>query len=342
MTLFKAPIQLDSDRIDPDNNSTHVPKDPQSTGWQWSMSINKSQRPADASHIHSVLAMAVKSLLSSVALAVSCFAVLVAALPTEGEVPSQQHIPEVKSVSDELRSQCANNDGIACIKYKFLDLLDQALRKDTIQVSDNVSVEKNSESVVESEQDNETNAPSGRGFLDEAEEYVKSHDLVVRLPKMLGGARLSFSSRNMDMDEVSMKLKLQDESGVEGKSRKNRRLRRLLIPLMIFVLLKAMTLVPLAVGVLGLKAWNALQLSFFSFVISISLAIFQLCKKIAADNAVVPAAHTSAWDAYKYAAARNFLTQAAGVGATERRLEDADDAQMLAYSGYPVAQYQRG
>lgn len=53
---------------------------------------------------------------------------------------------------------------------------------------------------------------------------------------------------------------------------------------MVFVLLKAMTLIPLALGVLGLKAFNALQLSFFSFVASIALAIFQLCKKIATDN----------------------------------------------------------
>lgn len=49
---------------------------------------------------------------------------------------------------------------------------------------------------------------------------------------------------------------------------------------MVFVLLKAMTLIPLALGVLGLKAFNALQLSFFSFVASIALAIFQLCKKV--------------------------------------------------------------
>lgn len=48
---------------------------------------------------------------------------------------------------------------------------------------------------------------------------------------------------------------------------------------MVFVMLKALTLIPLAIGVLGLKAWNALQLSFFSFVISIGLAIFQLVKK---------------------------------------------------------------
>jgi len=52
-----------------------------------------------------------------------------------------------------------------------------------------------------------------------------------------------------------------------------------------------MTLIPLAIGVLGLKAWNALQLSFFSFIVSVGMAIFQLCKKIAADTHAAPIAH---------------------------------------------------
>lgn len=58
------------------------------------------------------------------------------------------------------------------------------------------------------------------------------------------------------------------------------KLKKIVIPIMVFVLLKAMTLIPLALGVLGLKAFNALQLSFFSFIVSIALAIFQLCKKV--------------------------------------------------------------
>lgn len=60
---------------------------------------------------------------------------------------------------------------------------------------------------------------------------------------------------------------------------KRHKLKKILMPIMVFVMLKALTLIPLAIGVLGLKAWNALQLSFFSFVISIGLAIFQLVRK---------------------------------------------------------------
>lgn len=92
-----------------------------------------------------------------------------------------------------------------------------------------------------------------------------------------------------------------------------------------------MTLVPLAVGILGIKAWNALQLSFFSFVISISLAIFQLAKKIATDSAVPATGHSGPWEAYsQYAAARNFLVPATTIVADNAN----EDPQILAYNSH--------
>jgi hypothetical protein len=78
-----------------------------------------------------------------------------------------------------------------------------------------------------------------------------------------------------------LSLSADDSDVVAGRKSK---LRRIFIPILVFLLLKIITLVPLFIGALGLKAWNALQLSFFSFVISVALAIFQLCKKIAADS----------------------------------------------------------
>lgn len=87
-----------------------------------------------------------------------------------------------------------------------------------------------------------------------------------------------------------------------------------------------MTLVPLALGILGLKAWNALQLSFFSFVISVGLAIFQLCKKIAADSAQPQIAAHGPWESAAFSqhyAARSFDDNAL-----------ANQAQQMAYSAY--------
>lgn len=105
-------------------------------------------------------------------------------------------------------------------------------------------------------------------------------------------------------------------------------MKKIIVPILVFVLLKAMTVVPLALGILGLKAWNALQLSFFSFVISVALAVFQLCKKIASDNIHPPAIAAHGWDA----AAQQYHYQ-------QRSLDTAAvpsnvDAQKLAYSGY--------
>lgn len=108
--------------------------------------------------------------------------------------------------------------------------------------------------------------------------------------------------------------------------RKNK-LKKILVPILVFVLLKAMTLIPLAIGVLGLKAWNALQLSFFSFLISISLAMFQLFKKLGGDAPPTAALHAAPWQEYnQYAAARTLLLDQAA---------DKDvDAQQLAYNAY--------
>lgn len=94
-----------------------------------------------------------------------------------------------------------------------------------------------------------------------------------------------------------------------------------------FVLLKAITVIPLALGILGLKAWNALQLSFFSFVVSLALAVFQLCKKIASDNAPPAIASHGPWEAaYSSHYKRSFDIPP--------DTPNASDAQEMAYSAY--------
>lgn len=95
---------------------------------------------------------------------------------------------------------------------------------------------------------------------------------------------------------------------------------------MVFILLKAITLIPLALGVLGLKAWNALQLSFFSFVISVALAIFQLCKKIAHDNSHPHITASAPWDSYSNHYASRSFDAVQPVG--------SEDAQKMAYRAY--------
>lgn len=121
----------------------------------------------------------------------------------------------------------------------------------------------------------EGRAPAG--LVEQIENYVRSHDVTFKMP--IAGARVTVSPRNLEQDELNVTFNFPAGSGRGIEARKSK-LKKIVIPIMVFILLKAMTLIPMALGVLGLKAWNSLQLSFFSFVVSVGLAIFQLCKKV--------------------------------------------------------------
>ena len=188
-----------------------------------------------------------------------------------------------------------------------------------MQVSETVEVTRNSYPVDEMS----GRSLSGEGsFLETVRTFLASHDVTFKLPFE---SSVKVSSRNLEDDEMSFDIKFGQGRAV-AEARKSK-LKKVIIPILVFVLLKAMTLIPLAIGVLGLKAWNALQLSFFSFVVSVGLAIFQLCKKIAADSHSAPIAAHGPWE-YQAAQYRSF--------------QDAPEAQPaaaqdLAYSGYAQA-----
>uniref|UniRef100_A0A8D9ANU6 Osiris 19 n=1 Tax=Cacopsylla melanoneura TaxID=428564 RepID=A0A8D9ANU6_9HEMI len=250
----------------------------------------------------------------------------------------------MENIVSNLKLECATQkDVLSCMKYRILNLFEATLNKDSVKVSESVQLVKNDE-----EKPMGDSQTQGRGFVDEVESYITGHDLKVQLPGPLAGATLTVSPRNMDNDELKLSLQFpkEEETSVGSERGKKHKIRKILVPIMIFILLKAMTLVPLAIGVLGLKAWNALQLSFFSFIISIALAIFQLCKKIASDSAP-PAVHAAGpWEysAAHYAAARNFLLGPQDVESAASELvsnvESApvvpseQSAQNLAYSAY--------
>ncbi|XP_043266918.1 uncharacterized protein [Venturia canescens] len=227
--------------------------------------------------------------------------------------------PEVwKSASmdamvDQSKVECAQkNDEVACMKFKVLNLLDQIFRKDNFKVSESVEVTRNTETV------DEASARSDASFLDTMQNYLVSHDVTFKLPL---DSAVKVSARNIEDDQLTFDVKFGQGRAVE-EARKSK-LKKVIIPILVFVLLKAMTLIPLAIGVLGLKAWNALQLSFFSFVVSVGLAIFQLCKKIAADSHSAPLAAHGPWE-YQAAQYRSFQDQPSTVAS----------AQDLAYAAY--------
>ncbi|KAH8327201.1 hypothetical protein KR074_006934 [Drosophila pseudoananassae] len=192
----------------------------------------------------------------------------------------------------EEQSKCASGqDSMACIKERAMRFVDNVMSKDSYQVS-NLEVRSNGQKTPAV---SEARASSADGFIDAIENYIRGHDVSMNLP--LADAKVTVSARNLANNQLSLNLQLNgdesdDATDVEARGKKGNifkkgkkhRLRKLAMPILVLILLKAITVIPMAIGILKIKAFNALALGFFSFIVSVGLAIFQLCKKIAHDH----------------------------------------------------------
>ncbi|CAB0043801.1 unnamed protein product [Trichogramma brassicae] len=253
-----------------------------------------------------------------------CLALAATAQPAKNEFWKGT---SMDAMVEQTKLECSQkNDEISCMKFKILNLLDQLFRKDNFKVSESVEVTRNSYSADEM---TGRSSSSDKSFLETVVSYLTSHDVTFKLPFTTS---VKVSSRNIDSNEIDFNVKFADDeaaatAGGRAVEARKSKLKKVIIPILVFVLLKAMTLIPLAIGVLGLKAWNALQLSFFSFVVSVGLAIFQLCKKIAADSHAAPIAAHGPWE-YQAAQYRSFQ---------DAQQQQVDAAQDLAYAAYAKA-----
>ncbi|XP_039493275.1 uncharacterized protein LOC120452885 isoform X2 [Drosophila santomea] len=206
----------------------------------------------------------------------------VAALVAAGQAAGGSNEQLQRLIAEE-RSKCASGqDSMACIKERAMRFVDNVMSKDSFQVS-NLEVRSNGE---KTKPINEARASSADGFLDAIENYIRGHDVSMDLP--LADAKVTVSARNLVNNQLSLNLQLNGDEGDEGTDiearGKKHRLRKLAMPILVLILLKAITVIPMAIGILKIKAFNALALGFFSFIVSVGLAIFQLCKKIAHDH----------------------------------------------------------
>ncbi|XP_037814480.1 uncharacterized protein LOC119605433 isoform X2 [Lucilia sericata] len=227
------------------------------------------------------------------------------------------HAINMESMIDEENAKCeSGSDSMACVKVRAMRFLDTVMTKEDFKIS-NVEVKSNGYQAPTSV---EGRSSSG-DFFDAIENYIQGHDVTMDLP--MADAKVTVSSRNLKNDELSLNVKFAGEGVVEGKGKKHR-LRKMAMPIMVLILLKAITIIPMAIGILKIKALNALGLGFFSFIVSVGLAIFQLCKKIAAEHH--HSAHITShgpWDGRSVSSI-----------ASVEQFESNPSAQNLAYSAY--------
>ncbi|XP_017037768.1 uncharacterized protein Osi19 isoform X2 [Drosophila kikkawai] len=248
----------------------------------------------------------------------------VAALVAAGQAAGLGSTEQLQRLIAEEQNKCASGqDSMACIKERAMRFVDNVMSKDSYQVS-NLEVRSNGQKTAPI---SEARASSADGFIDAIENYMRGHDVSMNLP--LADAKVTVSARNLANNQLSLNLQLNgdeaddDATDVEARGKKHR-LRKLAMPILVLILLKAITVIPMAIGILKIKAFNALALGFFSFIVSVGLAIFQLCKKIAHDHHHT--AHITAhgpWDG------RTFGSVSVPVVEQPQKL-----AQKLAYQAY--------
>ncbi|KAH8311805.1 hypothetical protein KR044_008125 [Drosophila immigrans] len=213
----------------------------------------------------------------------------VAALSMAHGASTPQQQQQLQRLIAEEQNKCASGqDSMACIKERAMRFVDNVMSKDSYTLS-NMEVHSNGQQVAAV---SEARANSADGFLEAIENYIKGHDVSVNLP--MADAKITVSARNLDNDQMSLNLQLNNDDGAETEARgkkgnifkkgKKKSLRKLAMPILVLILLKSITIIPMAIGILKIKAFNALALGFFSFIVSVGLAIFQLCKKIAHDH----------------------------------------------------------
>ncbi|XP_061394973.1 uncharacterized protein LOC133330553 [Musca vetustissima] len=224
------------------------------------------------------------------------------------------HAVNMQSMIDDESAKCeSGSDSMACVKVRAMRFVDTVMNKDEFKIND-VEVTANGYQAPATE------GRSAGSFFDSVESYLKGHDVTMDLP--MADAKVTVSSRNLADDELSLKVKFNGDGVVEGKGKKHR-LRKMAMPIMVLILLKAITIIPMAIGILKIKALNALGLGFFSFIVSVGLAIFQVCKKIASEH---HSAHITAhgpWDG----------RSVSSISSVEQ-YETNPAAQTLAYNAY--------
>ncbi|XP_034661480.1 uncharacterized protein LOC117897018 isoform X1 [Drosophila subobscura] len=254
---------------------------------------------------------------------------------------TQQQLPLQRLIAEEQHKCATGQDSMACIKERAMRFVDNVMSKDSYKLS-NLEVRSNGQKASPVHDARARASSSADGFMDALENYIQGHDVSMNLP--MADAKITVSARNLANDELSLNLQLngdeEDGAAVDGEARgkkgnifkkgKKHRLRKLAMPILVLILLKAITVIPMAIGILKIKAFNALALGFFSFLVSVGLAIFQLCKKIAHDHHHT--AHITAhgpWDG------RTFGALAAAIPApVVEQPQQLAVAQDMAYKGY--------
>lgn len=121
---------------------------------------------------------------------------------------------DMDSIVNEMRSNCESGaDSLACMKFKVTAFLDSILKQDSYKMFENVEVRENGFVAKESG----ARSAEEETIVDSIEKYVESHDVSFNVPA--AGAQITVSPKNINDDELSLKIKFAPEGRSVGEGK---------------------------------------------------------------------------------------------------------------------------
>ncbi|EEB18003.1 conserved hypothetical protein [Pediculus humanus corporis] len=184
---------------------------------------------------------------------------------------------------------CVQYGSLSCVKPKFLKFLRESLKNDRIPLTDNLSIEKNGGKFsYESKEDNDNDDMMKKERLrllmfEKIDNYLNNHELKIKLPKeLVTGEIFPFVPKyffdNNVPKEIIVPLSSETKKTLEEKEEGRGLMKKVIIPFLLGLKVKASVFVPLAIALIAMKTWKALTLGLLSAVLSAAMVIFKFAK----------------------------------------------------------------
>ncbi|KAK6618660.1 hypothetical protein RUM43_013051 [Polyplax serrata] len=179
---------------------------------------------------------------------------------------------------------CLKFGSFSCVKPKFLKFLSDSLKNDRIVLTEDLSIEKTEGRVTSDWQSDlpDDDAMSKKErlrfmMLEKIDNFLNSHELKVKLPKEIVTGEVFPFAPNYLFDNVPEQLTV-PLSGMKNVNEERGFTKKVIVPFLLGLKIKATTFIPLAIALIALKTWKALTLGLLSMVLSAAMVILKFAK----------------------------------------------------------------
>ncbi|XP_063706259.1 uncharacterized protein LOC134835317 [Culicoides brevitarsis] len=173
-------------------------------------------------------------------------------------------------VLTDIYKTCVSNFAIDCAKPKAMQWLSDSATKDTIKLTENLSI-------IRISKDKNSEQRGAVNFFEKVDDFLADHALRIAPTKVLQDETIrSFIPKSLLRGGLANGLivPLSEGKSIEGRGF----VKKVMIPFLLGLKFKSTVLVPLSLALIALKSWKAMTLGLLSLVLAGAMVIFKFAK----------------------------------------------------------------